>query len=45
VVRVPEVGDAVVVDLNHPRSGQSLRLEVELVAILEAAADATHRGP
>jgi peptidylprolyl isomerase len=37
-VRVLEVWDgAVVVDLNHPRSGLSMRLEVELVAILEAA--------
>lgn len=37
-VRVLEVGGGtVVVDLNHPRSGLSMRLEVELVAILEAA--------
>lgn len=44
VVRVLEVGDgAVVVDLNHPQSGLSMRLEVELVAVLEAAAD--HWGP
>ena len=37
-VCVLEVWDgAVVVDLNHPRSGLSMRLEIELVAILEAA--------
>ncbi len=40
-VRVMEVsGSVVVVDLNHPRSGQSVRLEVELVAILEPVPDA-----
>lgn len=45
-VRIVEVfGDVVVVDLNHPRCGQSVRLEVELVTILEAAAGADHRGP
>ncbi|QJX00537.1 FKBP-type peptidyl-prolyl cis-trans isomerase [Frigoriglobus tundricola] len=38
VVRVVEVSDgAVVVDLNHPRSGLSMRMEVELVTILETA--------
>jgi FKBP-type peptidyl-prolyl cis-trans isomerase 2 len=36
-VRIVEViGDSVVVDLNHPRCGQSVRLEVELLTILEA---------
>lgn len=45
VVRVLEVRDGfVVVDLNHPRSGLSMRLEVELVTILEAAG-AEHGGP
>ncbi len=45
VVRVLEVSnDVVVVDLNHPRSGQSMRLEVELVTILEVAGT-DHRGP
>lgn len=44
VVRVLEVRDGdVVVDLNHPRSGLAMRLEVELVAVVEEAAD--HRGP
>lgn len=37
-VRVVEVsGSSVVVDLNHPRSGQSVRVQVELLAILEPA--------
>jgi FKBP-type peptidyl-prolyl cis-trans isomerase 2 len=37
-VRVLELlGDVVVVDLNHPRAGQWVHLEVELVTILEAA--------
>jgi FKBP-type peptidyl-prolyl cis-trans isomerase SlpA len=37
-VRVVEVSEsAVIVDLNHPRSGQSVHLEVELVSILGAA--------
>lgn len=45
VVRVLEVWDGfVVVDLNHPCCGLSMRLEVELVAILEAAG-AGPRGP
>jgi FKBP-type peptidyl-prolyl cis-trans isomerase 2 len=44
-VRVVEVsGSAVVVDLNHPRSGQSVRLEVEVVAILGRAAEAERSG-
>jgi peptidylprolyl isomerase len=35
LVRILEVNDqAVVVDTNHPRAGQSLQLEVKLVAIL-----------
>ena len=39
VVRVVEVrGRVVVVDVNHPRSGQAVVLEVELVTILAAAA-------
>ena len=34
LVRIVEVGDAVVVvDTNHPRAGQTLELEVELVTI------------
>jgi len=45
-VRILEVrGDDVVIDLNHPRSGQSVRLEVELVAVLEPAADVERSGP
>jgi peptidylprolyl isomerase len=36
LVRILEVDDqAVFVDTNHPRAGQSLQLEVKLVAILE----------
>jgi FKBP-type peptidyl-prolyl cis-trans isomerase 2 len=39
-VRIVEaVGGVVVVDLNHPRCGQSVRLEVEVVALLETAQD------
>jgi FKBP-type peptidyl-prolyl cis-trans isomerase 2 len=39
-VRIVEaIGGVVVVDLNHPRCGQSVRLEVELVAITETAPD------
>ncbi|MBX9579205.1 MAG: FKBP-type peptidyl-prolyl cis-trans isomerase [Gemmataceae bacterium] len=46
VVRVVEVGGrAVVVDLNHPRCGQAVVLEVELVAILADPAPAGHWGP
>jgi FKBP-type peptidyl-prolyl cis-trans isomerase 2 len=37
MVRIVEAfGSVVVVDLNHPRCGQSVHLEVELVAILDA---------
>jgi FKBP-type peptidyl-prolyl cis-trans isomerase 2 len=44
-VRVVEVSDsAVVVDLNHARSGQSVRVEVELVAILARSAEAECSG-
>jgi FKBP-type peptidyl-prolyl cis-trans isomerase 2 len=45
-VRVVEVGDQlVVVDLNHPRSGLSVHLEVELVTILETTVtEPDHRG-
>lgn len=44
-VRILEVhGDAVIVDTNHPRSGQSVELEVELVAIFEAAPEVGHSG-
>jgi FKBP-type peptidyl-prolyl cis-trans isomerase SlpA len=39
---VEALRDTVVVDLNHPRCGQSVHLEVEVVAILETAPD--HRG-
>jgi FKBP-type peptidyl-prolyl cis-trans isomerase 2 len=43
-VRVVEVsGSAVVVDLNHPRSGQRVHVEVELLAILDAATEAQCR--
>jgi len=46
IVRVVEVkGRVVVVDTNHPRSGQVLELEVELVSILPGVADSTHWGP
>jgi FKBP-type peptidyl-prolyl cis-trans isomerase 2 len=45
-VRVVEVnGAVVVVDLNHRRSGQSVRLEVELVAIVERQQEVEHWGP
>ena len=45
-VRVVEVlGGSVVVDTNHPRCGQSVVLEVELVAILTAEPDTAHWGP
>jgi FKBP-type peptidyl-prolyl cis-trans isomerase 2 len=44
-VRVVEISEhGVIVDLNHPHSGQSVRLEIELVAILEPAAEAGHRA-
>jgi FKBP-type peptidyl-prolyl cis-trans isomerase 2 len=40
-VRIVEAsGSSIVVDLNHPRSGQSVRVQVELLAILEPAAEA-----
>ena len=45
-VRVVEVlGGTVVIDTNHPRCGQAVVLEVELVAILTAEPDAVHWGP
>ena len=37
--------EMVVVDLNHPRSGQAVHLEVELVAIIDQAAQVEHWGP
>jgi FKBP-type peptidyl-prolyl cis-trans isomerase 2 len=41
LVRILEVSDkAVVVDTNHPRAGQALKMEVELVAIHAGQADA-----
>src|SRR5262249_8083480 len=44
LVRVVEAGDAVViVDLNHPRAGQALELEVELVGFQAADAGPTPR--
>ncbi len=44
-VLVLEVHDReVVVDINHPRSGQSVELEVELVAILAPAPGVERRG-
>jgi len=46
IVRVVEVkGRVVVVDTNHPRSGQVLELEVELVSILPVAPEPAHWGP
>ena len=45
-VRVVEVrGAVVVVDLNHPRCGQSVEMEVELVTIRAAAPELGHWGP
>jgi FKBP-type peptidyl-prolyl cis-trans isomerase 2 len=45
-VRVIEVrGDVVVVDTNHPRAGQSVQLEVEVVTILGSVPEAGHWGP
>jgi FKBP-type peptidyl-prolyl cis-trans isomerase 2 len=39
-VSVVEISDAVVVvDLNHPHSGQWVRLEIELLSILEPASE------
>jgi FKBP-type peptidyl-prolyl cis-trans isomerase 2 len=44
-VRVVEVHDrTVLVDANHPRCGQVLDLEVEIVSIEAAGAAAEHRG-
>ena len=46
VVRVVEIRDrVVVVDTNHPRCGQSIELEVELVTILTTAPEIGHWGP
>lgn len=45
LVRVVEAGDAVVtVDVNHPRAGQDLELEVELVGFQTADAGGTPVG-
>ena len=45
-VRVVEVrGAVVVVDLNHPRCGQSVEMEVELVTIRAATPELGHWGP
>jgi FKBP-type peptidyl-prolyl cis-trans isomerase 2 len=45
-VRVLEVrGRTVVVDTNHPRSGQSVEMELEVVAILAPNTGAANRGP
>lgn len=44
-VRVMEVhGDVIVVDLNHPRCGQSVRVEIELMEIIDAGARVEPRG-
>jgi peptidylprolyl isomerase len=46
VVRVVEVrGREVVVDTNHPRSGQAVVIEVELVSIVSTTAESGHWGP
>jgi FKBP-type peptidyl-prolyl cis-trans isomerase 2 len=46
VVRVVEVrGRVVVVDTNHPRCGQAVELEVEVVAITADAPEIGHWGP
>lgn len=46
VVRVVEVRDKVVlVDANHPRCGQSVVLEVELVSVLAPTPELGHWGP
>jgi len=43
-VRVLEVlGQVVVVDTNHPRSGLSIELEVELVSFLTATSELEHQ--
>jgi peptidylprolyl isomerase len=45
-VRVVKVrGEVVVVDTNHPRCGQSVELEVELVSIRANAPEIGHWGP
>jgi len=45
-VLVVEVrSDVVVVDTNHPRSGQSVEMEVELVAIVAQTPEVGHWGP
>ena len=45
MVRIVEVHERlVVVDLNHPLSGQSVRLEIELLAILETTERVDHWG-
>ena len=45
-VRVVEVrGAVVVVDLNHPRCGQSVEMEVELVTIRAETPELGHWGP
>jgi FKBP-type peptidyl-prolyl cis-trans isomerase 2 len=46
VVRVVEArGRVVVVDTNHPRAGQAVELEVELVTILAGATEVGYSGP
>lgn len=46
LVRIMEVHDRmVVVDTNHPRAGQALELEVEVVSIQGPAAGSDSRGP
>jgi FKBP-type peptidyl-prolyl cis-trans isomerase SlpA len=43
-VRVLEIhGRVVVVDVNHPRSGQSVEMEVELIAVIAPKPGAAHR--
>jgi hypothetical protein len=34
-----------IVGTDHPRAGQAVELEVELVTILAGAAEGGHRGP
>jgi FKBP-type peptidyl-prolyl cis-trans isomerase SlyD len=46
MVRVVEVrGRVVVVDANHPRCGQAVEMEVELVGITAAVPEVGHWGP
>jgi FKBP-type peptidyl-prolyl cis-trans isomerase 2 len=46
MVRVVEDrGQVVVVDTNHPRCGQSVEVDVELVSILAEAPELGHWGP